>query len=90
MEQAEVVKALLDANLELTKQIVALSTALSEAKKETTPVQMEVSRDPLWMPESEEDAMHAFRTGLINREELEDALREIGFYNAELAIPTGT
>lgn len=88
MEHAEVVKALLSANLELTKQVVALSTALTEAKQPPAPVQMEVSRDPMWMPESEEDALHAFNAGLITKKELEDTLKEIGFYNAELIVPT--
>lgn len=88
MDEAEVVKALLDANLELTKQVVELSKALSKAQETPAPVLMEVSKHPLWTPESEEDAMHAFKAGLISKDELEDALKEIGFMNAELTVPT--
>lgn len=88
MEQTEVVSRLLEANLELTKQVVELSKALSQAQAPASPVQMELSRDPLWMPESEEDALHALNNGLINKSEYEDVLKEIGFFNSEITVPS--
>lgn len=88
MENVEVIKSLLETNTKLSEQIVELSKALAEAKKPEPAPPMEFSKHPLWVPESEEDALHAYNAGLINKEELEDALKEIGFMNAEISVPT--
>jgi hypothetical protein len=86
----EIIQILLETNKELTKQIVDLSRALAERG---TPLpsypQGEFSKEPLWVPETEEDARALYASGEIDKTQLEDALREIGFMNAELVIPTG-
>lgn len=95
MAEAEIITALLDANTRLTEQIVELSRALAETRApqflppwQSDSAQVEQVRGPMWIPENEEDALHAFNSGLIDKEGLETALKEIGFYNAEITVPS--
>lgn len=88
----DIVKALLETNKELTAQIIELSKALVEARQpiygQTYPL-MEASKFPLSVPETEEDARYQYETGLIGKGELEEALKEIGFYSHEIEVPSG-
>lgn len=86
----EIIALLLETNKQLTQQIVELSRAMAE-RQGPLPVHPrgEFSQEPLWVPESEEDARALYASGEIDKTQLEDALREIGFMNAEITIPTG-
>lgn len=86
----EIIALLLETNKQLTQQIVELSRAMAE-RQGPLPVyqQGEFSREPLWVPETEEDARALYAAGEIDKTQLEDALKEIGFMNAEITIPTG-
>lgn len=89
MEGSEIIQSLLETNAKLTDQIVELSRALAESRQPTYPQPVqEFSAHPMWTPESEEDALHAYQAGLIGKDELEDTLKEIGFMNAELTVPS--
>ena len=89
MEGSEIIQSLLETNAKLTDQIVELSRALAESRQPTYPQPIqEFSTQPLWTAETEEDALHAFKAGLIGKDELEDTLKEIGFMNAELIVPS--
>jgi hypothetical protein len=86
----QIIQQLLETNKQLSEQIIQLSSALAEAKAEpvVAPVQYEESLGPLHIPESEEDAHYLLERGLIDKSEYEDVLKEIGFYNAEITVPT--
>lgn len=88
MEGLEVVKSLLETNAKLTEQIIELSRLLAEAKTPAPHLPQEFSAHPLWVPETEEDAQHALAAGLIDKDEYEHVLKEIGFMNAEITVPS--
>lgn len=95
MTQAEVVAKLLETNTRLTEQIIELSKALVEAREPQFPAAggypaLEHAPFPLNMPESEEDAEHLLKMGMITEKEFEGIKREIEFYDDEMYVPTGT
>lgn len=86
--QDEVIKALLETNRQLTEQIITLSKIVAGIQNPTINIPMQASNDPMFMPESEEDANFLLRTGQIDKKEFEDILQELKFYNSEITIPT--
>lgn len=88
--ESELFKGLLEQNRLLTEQIVELAKEAlrSNVQPSFVPVDMELARFPLNVAESEEDARAMHKAGAIDDQELEDMLNEIGFYNAEMVVPT--
>ena len=86
----EIVKALLEQNAKLTEHIVELSKELARVSEQPVYVQPEpmFRQFPLHVPESEEDARAAFEAGDITRDELQEVLKEVEFYNHEITVPT--
>lgn len=83
-----VITELLKVNSKLTEQIIELSRLLANAQAPQTQVPMESFANIMHVPETEEDAQFAYNTGQLDKEGLEDAMKEIGFFNAELTIPS--
>lgn len=83
----EVIKVLLETNKQLTDQLIEMSKIIAGIQNPTY-VPMQASKDPLMMPESEEDATYLLRTGQIDKAEFEDVLKELKFYNSEIVVPT--
>lgn len=90
MEEKDVVAALLEQLAQANATIVELSKIIAEKQNAPVfePVVMASTR-PLTVPESEEDAIAAFNAGEITKEQLEETLREIEFFNQEITVPTG-
>lgn len=85
----EIVKALLDQNAKLTEHIVELSKEIARLQAPVPVYEPTIVRQfPLHVPESEEDARAAYEAGEINKEQLEEVLREVQFYNDEITVPT--
>lgn len=84
----EVIKALLENQRELVKQILELTRLVTGVQNPSYPVPMTHSKDPLMMPENEEDAHYLLKNGLIDKKEFEDILQELKFYNSEITVPT--
>lgn len=85
----EDITPLLDLIAKQNEQIIELSKALIEAKQPQiveTPVPMR--QYPLWVPEDEEDARAAHAAGEINDGQLQEALRELEFFNEKITVPT--
>jgi len=87
----EVVSALLEQLAQANATIVELSKIIAEQKPAlpAPPAMEQVLPFPLQVTESEEDAYAAFNAGEITREQLQEALREIEFFNHEITVPTG-
>jgi hypothetical protein len=87
-----VIKALLKANNKLTMELIARDTkdscacALPQVSTgvETSPV---VVQQKKYIGEDEEDANFLFNTGQISKPELEELLKEAGFFNSEITVP---
>lgn len=91
MEQTDVVVALLEQLAQANATIVELSKIIADQKPEPfvfEPVPMGQHK-ALVMPESEEDAVAAFNAGEITKEQLEEVLREVEFFNQEIVVPSG-
>lgn len=89
----EVVSALLEQLAQANATIVELSKIIADLRTttvETPQVVMESSPFPLQVTETEEDAYTAFNNGEITREQLQETLKEIEFFNHEITVPTGT
>ena len=87
----DIVKALLEQLAQANATIVELSKIIADQKAPVPvfePVPMVQTR-PLTVPESEEDAIAAFNAGEIDKNQLEEVLREIEFFNQEITVPTG-
>lgn len=83
-----IVDQLLETNARLTERLIEMSKVLADSKPAPEPFPvMQESRVPLHTPESVEDAEYLFNTGQITKAELEDTLKEIGFYNDEIVVP---
>lgn len=83
-----VISKLLEVNAQLTEQLIELARTLAQHKEPVLTAPMESFHSNMHVPETEEDATFAFNTGQINKEELQDTLKEIGFYNAEITVPS--
>lgn len=90
----EIVKALLEQLAQANATIVELSKLIADAKPapfvEPAYVAPAWGALPLHVPESEEDARARFEAGEIDRQQLEEVLKDIEFYNAEITVPTGS
>ncbi|MDE2105448.1 MAG: hypothetical protein KGL39_49935 [Patescibacteria group bacterium] len=87
----ELVPALLQLISKQAEQIIELSRVVAEHRvaPEPEPVVLTPTRPyPLHVPETEEDARAAYESGAITREQLQDVLKEIEFFNAEITVPT--
>ena len=95
----ELLKYLLAHNRELSEQVVQLSKLVSELATTITGVRgphvlqggnwnvQTLTADPLepmYMPETEEDARWASDNGLITKDELEDVLAQLNFENSTI------
>lgn len=90
----EIVKALLEQLAQANATIVELSKVIADSKQAvSTPVWVEPpqwSPLPLHVPESEEDARAKYEAGEITKDQLQEVLTDLEFYNAEISIPTGS
>lgn len=89
----DIVKALLEQLAQANATIVELSKVIADTKP--VPV-VETVVPPMWgalplhVPESEEDARARYEAGEIDKQQLEEVLRDIEFYTAEITVPTGS
>lgn len=83
-----VIVELLKVNARLTEQIIELSRLVANVQAPQVNTPMESFANIMHVPETEEDAQYAYNSGQLDKEGLEEALKEIGFYNAEITIPS--
>lgn len=72
------------------EQIIELSKLIADARKPEPVYEPVVERKyPLNVPESEEDARALHEAGMLSDGELEEVLRELEFFTAEITVPRG-
>lgn len=87
----EIVKALLEQLAQANATIVELSKIIADSKKDEPVYAPAVwSPLPLHVPETEEDARARYEAGEITKDQLQEVLTDLEFYNAEISIPTGS
>lgn len=86
------IEQLLNANLELTRQVVELARLVIESRESDVREQVQIvappawSTEPLYESEEIEDAKYQFRHGQIDKEQLESMLAQAGYQNTEIDL----
>lgn len=91
MEQ--VVTALLEQLAQANATIVELSKIIADLREQPViaPAPMEMGTPfNFQVTETEEDAIAAYNAGEITKDQLEETLKEIQFFNSEITVPSGS
>lgn len=88
----ENVSELLQLIVKQNEQIIELSKIIADLRQNDPPPFLPEPTPqrtyPMHVPEDEEDARIAYERGDITREQLQEVLREVEFFNNEITVPT--
>lgn len=88
----EDIQPLLDLIVKQNEQIIELARIVGELRsQEPAPIAVvpqAMRQYPLYVPESEEDARALYDAGEITKDQLQETLQELEFFNSSITVPT--